>query len=241
VNNDDWFGGFHVNAGTDDAFDISVRHEGIDAARMTRLVGMSIDDIKEAARLVLEGGVIAYPTDTVYGLGCDPFDTDAVDRLVKAKERIKDSLPILVGSLKDAERLGQITGLATRLANRFWPGPLTLVVRPRSNFPARVTGDTLLVGLRIPNHETAGRLIKECGGALIGTSANISGHTSRKTADEVFRELEGRIDLVLDGGPALIGRESTVVRVIGNEVAVLREGAISRDDILKALPVARTC
>jgi L-threonylcarbamoyladenylate synthase len=97
------------------------------------------------------------------------------------------------------------------------------------------------VGLRIPNHETAGRLIRECGGALIGTSANISGHASLKTADEVVRELEGRIDLVVDGGPAPIGRESTVVRVIGEEVTVLREGAVSRDDILKALPVARAC
>src|SRR5713101_3369445 len=157
-------------------------------APMTRLVGMSIENIKEAAKLVLEGGVIAYPTDTVYGLGCDPFDTDAVERLVKAKERIKGSLPILVSSLLDAERLGEITGLATRLANRFWPGPLTLVVRPRRNFPARVTGDALLVGLRIPNHEAAGRLIRECGGALIGTSANISGHASLKTADQVVRE-----------------------------------------------------
>jgi L-threonylcarbamoyladenylate synthase len=208
---------------------------------MTKLVGASIDDIKEAARLVLEGGVIAYPTDTVYGLGCNPFDADAVDRLVKAKERIKVSLPILVSSLKDAERLGEISGLAVTLANRFWPGPLTLVVRPRSNFPARVTGDTILVGLRVPNHETARRLIKECGGALIGTSANISGHASLKTAKEVVRELEGRIDLVLDGGPAPIGRESTVVRVNGDEVTMLREGAISRDDILKALPVTRAC
>jgi len=115
------------------------------------------------------------------------------------------------------------------------------VVRSCGDFPARVTGDTFLVGLRIPNHETAGRLIKECGGALIGTSANISGHASLKTADDVFRELEGRIDLVVVGGPAPIGRESTVVRVIGEEVTVLREGAVSRDDILKALPVARAC
>jgi L-threonylcarbamoyladenylate synthase len=208
---------------------------------MIRLVGMSIDDIKEAAKLVLEGCVIAYPTDTVYGLGCDPFDTDAVDRLVKAKGRIKGSLPILVNSLKDAERLGDISGLATRLANRFWPGPLTLVVRQCGDLPARVTGGTLLVGLRIPNLETASRLINECGSAIIGTSANISGHASLKTADEVVRELEGRIDLVVDGGPAPIGRESTVVRVMGSEVTVLREGAISRDDILKALPLARAC
>jgi len=206
---------------------------------MTRIVGMSIQDIEVAAKLVLEGRLIAYPTDTVYGLGCNPFDADAVDELVKAKERVKGSLPILVSSLNDAERLGEISGLAATFANRFWPGPLTLVVQPRRNFPARITGDMLLVGLRVPNHEKARRLIKECGGALIGTSANISGRPSLRTAGEVVRELEDRVDLVIDGGPAPLGRESTVVRVLGNESTVLRDGAISRDDILKTLPVTR--
>ena len=208
---------------------------------MTRIVGTSIDDIEEAAKLILEGGLIAYPTDTVYALGCNPFDAETVDRLVKAKDRIKGSLPILVSSLKDAERLGEIIGLAATLANGFWPGPLTLVVRPRRNFPARITGDTLLVGLRIPNHGKARRLIKECGGALIGTSANISGRPSLRTAEEVLRELEGRVDLVVDGGPTSLGRESTVVRVLEDEITVLRDGAISRDDILKTLDVARAC
>lgn len=208
---------------------------------MTRIVGMTVEDIEEAAQLVLEGRLIAYPTDTVYGLGCNPFNVDAVDQLVKVKERVKSSLPILVDCLKDAERLGEINGLAATLANRFWPGPLTLVVRPRLNFPSRITGGTLLVGLRIPNHEMARRLITECGGALIGTSANISGRPSLRTAEEVVRELEGRVDLVLDGGPASLGRESTVVRVLGDETTVLRVGAISRDDILKALPVTRAC
>ena len=206
---------------------------------MTRIVRTRVEDIKEAAKLVLEGGLVAYPTDTVYGLGCNPFDADAIDRLVKAKERVKGSLPILVSSLQDAERLGEISGSAWRLVNRFWPGPLTLVVRPRMNFPSYVTGDKLLVGLRIPNHDTARRLIDECGGALIGTSANISGRPSLRTAEEVVRELGDRVDLVVDGGPAPLGRESTVVRVLGDESTVLREGAISRDDILKTPPGAR--
>jgi L-threonylcarbamoyladenylate synthase len=204
---------------------------------MTRLVGISVGEIKEAAKLVLAGRLIAYPTDTVYGLGCNPFDADAIERLVNAKERVKDSLPILVGSLKEAERLGEISGVAAELANRFWPGPLTLVVLARSNFPGKVTGDSLLVGLRIPNHEMARRLIQESGGAVIGTSANISGHPPLRTAQDVIRELKGRIDLVIDGGPSPLGRESTVVRILGGKITMLREGAISRDDILKTLPV----
>lgn len=219
--------------------DISVRYESKARGSMTRIVGTSVGDIEQAAKIVLEGGLIAYPTDTVYGLGCNPFDEDTVDRLVKAKERVKGSLPILVSSLEDAGRLGEISDLAARLAERFWPGPLTLVVPPRTKFPSRVTRDTLVVGLRIPDHETALRLIRECGGALIGTSANISGRPSLRTAEEVVRELDRRVDLVLDGGAAPLGRESTVVRVLGEESTVLRDGAISRDDILKTLLVRR--
>src|SRR5437660_143610 len=190
---------------------------------MTRLIGTSLVDIGEAARLVHEGGLIAYPTDTVYGLGCNPFDADAVDRLVKAKERVKGSLPVLVSSLAEAERIGEINEVAAALASKFWPGPLTLVVRMRSNLPATVTGGSQLVGLRIPNHETARTLIQESGGAIIGTSANISGHRSLTTAQDVLRELKGRIDLVLDGGPTPLARESTVLRVLGGELTVLRE------------------
>ena len=206
---------------------------------MTRLIGTSVENIREAARLVLEGGLIAYPTDTVYALGCDPFDLDAVDRLVKAKERIKGSLPILVSSLGEAERIGEINEKSAALARKFWPGPLTLIVQTRSNLPGKVTDNSQSVGLRIPNHEATRRLILESGGAIVGTSANISGQRSLSTAQEVLRELGGRIDLVLDGGHTILSRESTVVRIVGDEITVLREASISRDDILKALLVTR--
>ena len=206
---------------------------------MTRLIAINSENIEDAAELVLAGQLIAYPTDTVYGLGCNPFDADAVYRLVRAKERVKGSLPILVSSLNDAEHLAELNQIARALASKFWPGTLTLVVMSKSDFPRIVTSHSSLVGLRIPNHEMARRLIHECGGALIGTSANISGHPSLRTAEEVFGELQGRVELVLDGGPSPLGKESTVVRVLGDEVTVLREAAISQDDILKALPVAR--
>jgi L-threonylcarbamoyladenylate synthase len=213
----------------------------MDRPLLTRLIGMGIEDIREAAKLVLAGRLIAYPTDTVYGLGCNPFDSGAVERLVKAKERVRGSLPILVSSRADAEKLGEIDETARVLTDKFWPGPLTLVVGIRKKLPPKVTDDSQLVGLRIPNHEIARRLIQECGGAIIGTSANISGHPSLRTGDEVFRELEGRIDLVIDGGPAPLGRESTVVRISGDRVTVIREAAVSRHDILKALSVTPTC
>src|SRR5437899_10946043 len=132
---------------------------------MTRLIGTSVDNIREAARLVLEGGLIAYPTDTVYGLGCNPFDADVVDRLVKAKERIKGSLPILGSSFAEAERIGEINEKSTALASKFWPGPLTLDVPTRSSLPAKGTDNSQLFGRRIPNDESMCGLLLESGGA----------------------------------------------------------------------------
>ena len=188
--------------------------------------------------MILEGRLVAYPTDTVYGLGCNPLDGDAVDRLIQAKQRSKGALPILVNSMVAARRLGEFTKTSLALAGRFWPGPLTLIVPLRARLPAAVTDDSQFVGLRIPKHETALNLLEKCGRHVIGTSANVSGHPSPRTADEVVHELGGQIDLILDGGPSPLGKESTVAKVLGAQVDVLREGAIAREEILK---VVRMC
>ena len=202
---------------------------------MTRIVSTENGSIHEARNVVRRGGLVAYPTDTVYGLGCDPFNPEAVERVVRSKGRSKGSLPILIESLDVAQEYGSFSEPAIRLAEIFWPGPLTLVVPAKTSFPSSVTGDSSTIGLRIPNHAFARKLIKSCGGALIGTSANLSGNPPPKTADEVMRELKDRIDLIVDGGPALTGKESTVARVMEGIVSVLREGAISREEILKAI------
>src|SRR5437879_11418808 len=116
---------------------------------MTRLIGTRVEDIREAARLVLEGRLIAYPTDTVYGLGCNPFDVDAVDRLVRAKERVKGSLPILVSSLAEAERVGEINEKSAALARKFWPGPLKLGVPARRIITAEDNEHTKLEDMSV--------------------------------------------------------------------------------------------
>ncbi len=121
------------------------------------------------------------------------------------------------------------------LAGRFWPGPLTLVVPLREKLPSEVTDGTPFVGLRVPKNEIALKLIAKCGERIVGTSANVSGHPSARTADQVLTDLGGRIDLILDGGSTPLGRESTVAKVIGSAVEVIREGVIPRDEILKAL------
>lgn len=207
---------------------------------MTKIISTDSGSIHEARNIVRRGGLVAYPTDTVYGLGCDPFNPEAVERVVRSKSRSKGSLPVLVESVDLAQAYGSFSDLAIRLAEKFWPGPLTLVVPAKASFPTSVTGDSLTVGLRIPNHEFARKLIKSCGGGLIGTSANLSGNPSPKTADEVMRELKDRVDLIIDGGTVLTGKESTVAKVTEGTVSVLREGAISREEILKAIRPSRS-
>ncbi len=208
------------------------------AQAIARLVQVDNNSIEEAARMILEGRLVAYPTDTVYGLGCNPLDGDAVDRLIQAKQRSKGALPVLVNSMVAARTLGEFNKTSLALAGRFWPGPLTLIVPLRAKLPAAVTDDAQLVGLRIPKHEMTLNLLERCGGQIIGTSANISGHPSPRTADEVVQELGGRIDLILDGGPSPLGKESTVAKVLGAQVDVLREGAIPREEVHR---VVRMC
>jgi L-threonylcarbamoyladenylate synthase len=205
---------------------------------LTRLLTADLSGIMEGVRVLRAGGLVAYPTDTVYGVGCDPFNEQAVVRLVSAKERSFGELPVLVHSIERASEIGNLDKTSLRLAQRFWPGPLTLVVPARVPLPPQVTGPCNTVGLRIPNRTETLELVKRCGGAIVGTSANITGHSPPKSAEEVQRDLEGRIDLVLDGGPATLRIESTVVRMDNGELMILREKAVSKREISEAL-VAR--
>jgi|SRR5215467_826332 len=180
----------------------------------------------------MRGGVVAYPTDTVYGLGCDPLNPNALRRLVKAKNRAIGQLPVLVDTLGRAEELARFNTTSITLARRFWPGPLTLVAPTRIRFPDLVTGATGFVGLRVPAHKDALGLIRSCGGALIGTSANHSGSAALRRSEDVASELGKSIDLVLDGRVPRSSQESTVVSIHDNSISFLREKSISREKII---------
>lgn len=205
------------------------------AQAISKLVRADSDAIEEAAKIIRSGGIVAYPTDTVYGLGCDPFNKEAVDHLIQVKQRQKGALPILVNSMVAAKKLGEFNKTAMVLAGRFWPGPITLIVPVRATLPDPITDNSKFVGLRIPKHETALNIIEKAGGQVVGTSANVSGQPSPRTAEEVLNALGARIDLILDGGPSPLGKESTVAKILGPGVEVVREGAVSRDEILMAL------
>lgn len=202
----------------------------------TRVLPADTAEAFEAALEVLKrGGLVAFPTDTVYGLGTLAFDGQAVARIYRAKGRAREkAIPIL---LPDADQLDAVArdlpDVARRLARRFWPGPLTLVVPKRPELPPEVSA-TDTVGVRVPDHPAALRLLRLAGPMAV-TSANRSGEPSACTAEEVLAALEGRIDLILDGGRTPGGIPSTVVDCTGPDLKVLREGPVTRAMLEAAL------
>jgi L-threonylcarbamoyladenylate synthase len=192
--------------------------------------------IQEAARHLQAGGVVAFPTDTLYGLGAVARDELAVRRLYRIKGRELDkSLPILVASEADVDELApEVPESAQRLMEVFWPGALTIVLRRRPSFhsPA-VVGDT--VAVRIPDHPVARRLIELVGEPITGTSANRSGGPSPVTADDVRVQLGDAVDFILDAGPCPGGTESTVIDCTTEMPRILRAGAISAAKIAAVL------
>ena len=202
---------------------------------LTQFLKISGESIQKAAAAIQKGGLVVYPTDTVYGLGCDPFDEKAVNELATVKGRNKGNFPVLVGTLGTARELGDISGELEALALRFWPGPLTIVVSSRATLPPQVVGHEKMIGLRIPGRQDTLDLISKSGGSLLGTSANISGNPSLSKAEDALKVFDGKVDIVLDGGFMSMGVESTVVRKVKSSIQVLREGAISRGELRTAL------
>jgi L-threonylcarbamoyladenylate synthase len=195
---------------------------------LARILGSDAASISEAAAIVKRGGLVAFPTDTVYGLGCDPWNSQAIDRLFESKGRETKPIPVLCTGLEQAESLVALDGLAFDLARRFWPGALTIVAPLKRPVPRRLDQGTGWLGVRVPDHEVARAFAQEAGGSITGTSANLSGQPSSRTAEEVDRSIGDRLDAVIDGGRSG-GTESTVVKVVGGSVEVLRRGAIGID------------
>jgi L-threonylcarbamoyladenylate synthase len=191
--------------------------------------------IAHALQILTAGGLVAFPTDTVYGVGALVFDGKAVESIYIAKDRPSEkAIPVLVSDLEDLERVGiDIPDSAYILASRFWPGPLTILVPKRADLPESVSATTT-VGVRVPDHEVARALLRAAGPMAV-TSANISGKQSPVTAEEVYEQLAGRIDLIIDGGKTPGGVPSTLVDCTTPELKVLREGPISLEKLRSAL------
>lgn len=191
--------------------------------------------MQTALGVLRAGGLIAFPTDTVYGVGAPAFDGEAIKRIFRAKGRpAEKSIPILVAGWKDAGAVVTPNRFAEELASVFWPGPVTLVVRRKETVPQAIgPGDT--VGVRAPDHPVALELLHSTG-PLATTSANRSGEASSRTAAEVASSLGGRIAIILDGGVCPGGSPSTVIDCTGPEPVLLRQGPISIKNVLAAWP-----
>ncbi len=201
---------------------------------MARILKADLDGITEAAAAVAKGSVICYPTDTLYGLGCDPTNASAVRRTITAKGDRTKPMPILVRDLAWAERFAYIPDKARKLAQVFWPGPLTIVLRARAGLPELLIPEGK-VGIRSPKHQFCLKLLELCSGGLVGTSANLSGQPAATTAEEALKQLGDRVDLILDGGRVPLGVASTVIDLTKPRLSILREGPLGREEILSVL------
>jgi L-threonylcarbamoyladenylate synthase len=189
--------------------------------------------IKKAIEILKNGGLVAFPTDTVYGLGADVFNVKAVERIYRVKQRPGDlPLPVL---LADQAQLSQIVAsipeTAGCLMRHFWPGGLTLVLPKKDTLPDIVTAGSGKVAVRIPDHVVPLSLIRGLGAPIVGTSANISHKLSPVTAAEVEEQIGGQVDLIIDGGRCRGGLESTVVDLSGKVPVILRRGIIPEEEI----------
>ena len=193
--------------------------------------------IAAGVAVLRDGGIVAYPTDTVYGLGADIECLAAVRRIIELKGRSIDmGLPLLLSDTEDLERVG--TGLGETvwlLARRFWPGPLTLVVQRTKLVPDIVTGGRDTVAVRVPDHPVPRALAHSLGRPITGTSANVSGRSPKATAEQVRQQLGAAVDMIIEGGPHPGGQESTILDVSGAAPRILRRGAVSEGVIQEYL------
>ena len=200
---------------------------------MTKYLSADPDNILEAAQMIQNGGLVAFPTETVYGLGANALNEEAVSKIFSAKGRpAADPLIVHLYGVQQISRVvSSFSAQAQKLAENFWPGALTLILPKQAVVPDLVTSGLETVAVRIPNHPVALALIKAAGTPIAAPSANRFGHTSPTTARHVYHDLDGRIDIILDGGPTSIGVESTVLDLSTTPARILRPGGVTREMI----------
>jgi L-threonylcarbamoyladenylate synthase len=197
-------------------------------------------DIEQAAKILREGGTVAFPTETVYGLGANALNPTAIAKIFAAKDRPSwDPLIVHVSDREMLDQVAVVTPQAEKLIQAFWPGPLTLLLERTKQVPDAITAGRPLVGVRMPSHPIALALIRTAGVAIAAPSANRFGRTSPTTATHVLEDLNDRIDAVLDGGPTTVGVESTVLDPNQNPMLIYRPGAITSEMIEKVAGAVR--
>lgn len=190
------------------------------------------EKINKAAELICRGEIVAFPTETVYGLGANALDDEAVKKIFAAKGRPSDNpLIVHVASIEQAEAVAEVSSLARKLMEAFWPGPLSIVLPKKDGVAARVTAGQPTVAVRMPNHPVALALIRAAGVPIAAPSANLSGKPSPTTAEHVYHDLKGRVPCILGAEDTKVGVESTVVQAAQQPCVLLRPGAITKEQL----------
>lgn len=194
-----------------------------------------IDELMESSKVINNGGLVLFPTETVYGIGADGLNSEAVKKIFIAKGRASDNPLILhVSSIEMVDTIAKdISDLEKKLMEEFFPGPLTIIFKRKDIVPDIVTGGLDTVGIRMPSNKIAHDLIELSNTPIAAPSANISGRPSGTNINDIFDELNDRVDYILDGGETKIGLESTVIRVIDGDIHILRPGKITKSDLEK--------
>ncbi|MDY3971954.1 MAG: L-threonylcarbamoyladenylate synthase [Clostridia bacterium] len=199
----------------------------------TKLFSTEENEINEAGKIIRNGGLVAFPTETVYGLGASAFDADAAKKIYAAKGRPSDN-PLIVhicDKAQIADIAAEIPNAAQIVIDKFMPGPVTIILKKKSVVPDDVTAGLETVAIRFPAHETAQRLIAAAGVPIAAPSANLSGKPSPTKAKHVIKDMTGRIDAIIDGGGCNVGVESTIVDFTGVRPVILRPGGVTYDDL----------
>ena len=191
--------------------------------------------ISRAVRILKKGGVVAFPTDTLYGLGANAFDENAVLKIYEIKSRPRDlALTLLLADIAQMKVVGDdIPKLAWELAERYMPGALTIVIKKSAAVSDIISGNRDTVAVRVPNHPIPIALISSLGAPVTGTSANLSGAPDPATAEQVHKQLGSRVDMIIDGGRCPVGVSSTILDLTTDPPTILREGAITRDELTR--------
>ena len=206
--------------------------EGCQTPWATGVLKLTVAELRRAADLILSGGVVAIPTETVYGLAADPFNADAVRRVFAVKGRgAEKALPLIAADVDQVAQAAVLSPRARRLAERFWPGPLTLILEPAARLPDVLTGGATGIAIRVTGHAVARALCAACERPLTATSANRSGQPPSARPDEVAAALGEELDALLDDGVTPGGAVSTIVDLTGDQPGLIRPGAIDWETI----------
>jgi len=189
------------------------------------------EGIEKASQIINQGGIVVFPTDTVYGIGCNPYNKDSVRKIYEIKSRdISKPFPVLVYSKEIAEKIAFFDEFTKKIVERFWPGPLTIILKLTDKNLKISLNVTDKIAVRIPDHKCTLELLKKCN-VLVGTSANISGHSSFTNPDECFNNIQ-KYDIFVDGGIITSKVESTIIEIENEKIKIIREGSLSYKEIL---------